>query len=1340
MAKFCGKCGAKLDEATGLCPNCDADKLNKQNEKPESVEESKPKRDTAPKSENPLSKKEAKKQRKSAKKAAKKAKKKEKWASMTFGQKVQRVFLKLLLGTILFIALACGIVGTLYYFDVVDIPYISMLLDIVEKKDCNTDLNLDFAEFKNIEGMCVTRSIFNEKDALAAIEDVSEVIGIKNVNEEFSDCNRNNVLGNCYYRFEQKYKNIPVYGRNLSVSADCAGNCLMITGNYLSFDSIDMQVIFSDESAEKLLQDSYENITSIYNNGLTIYSLDDVVPEQAWSFYVISSGEMKNVFISTVSGKVLAEIPMTYTEKADCFGKDVNDNIRHFIAEKEGNTYILQDNTRGISVYDAHKSTVEKEGVIVASNGKKFHIDKDGQNLVDEAGNVVTVSGENYSLVIQDASGNQIGTNGWFDLVLTAKNIFTNITPVTSRKIDWSNKKAVTLMADISAIYDFWYENFDRVGFDGKNGKVKAVYDDFKNLGKEGLYLLGDTENADSQSIDGLTVLCFGIDNSLSTDTIGHEYMHSVEKSISNMNYKSESGALMEAYSDIFGEIMEDWIDDNQLNNSCDWIHGSRNIINPSLISYPVTYQGSNWVNTADTGKKNDHGGVHKNSTVISHAAYLMWTGIGGNPAFESLGTKDLAELFYSSLFALPSNCTFAQFRTVLQNTADILCFQRKITNKQRLCVSNAMFQVGISSEPVVYPVLEEFELYTYGIDEELYDDYSILIKEIDLDKMPQGPKIKPIYRDVTSYNVQSAEPYTIRILPGVYEITLKDNKNNTSEVVFNVITNKKDGMRSIPVDTVFGGIQDRNKDDNHSVKLVPSDAVEFNGHYYKYFDESGTWDVARGYCEAQGGYLAVITSEEEQEFLTSYIAGKEKRSYWIGLSDAAEPGNYRWVNGEPFGYYNWAQNEPNHGYGGDEHYVALVSEDTEFDYPIYCGEWNDHRFNDRDLDQFGFICEWGEYESMPQTNEPTRTTSDERDIVLVLDVSGSMAGTPITETQKASVSFIDTILDEDASIGIVTYDNSASMLSDFSVDQTALTEAVSGIWSGGGTNIEAGLAEARAMLNTSEAKKKIIVLMSDGEPNSGKEGDALISYADEIKNEGIIIYTLGFFESLGSYKSSAQILMDRIASDGCHYEVASADELVFFFGDIADQLNGQKYIYVRIACPVDVVVTHNGETLCSSSDNLNMRTEFGTLTFEDNDDSAIQGNSDDRIKVLRLKEGADYDVKISGTGHGLMDYTIGFMDENGDYSDFRKFENIKITRRTEIDTVAAVSKESVLNIDEDGDGKYDLKLRAEENGYGEEVKQNYMRYIVIVGIVLPMCVFVGFFIHSRKKRKDTVN
>lgn len=521
----------------------------------------------------------------------------------------------------------------------------------------------------------------------------------------------------------------------------------------------------------------------------------------------------------------------------------------------------------------------------------------------------------------------------------------------------------------------------------------------------------------------------------------------------------------------------------------------------------------------------------------------------------------------------------------------------------------------------------------------------------------------------------------------------------------------------------------------------VPDNAVEFNGHYYYIYDfaglspdESNTWENAFGYCEGVNGYLATVTSQEENDFLFSYMKQEGYSSAYFGFSDSTNEGTWTWCNGEQSSYTNWHSNEPN-GENSNEDYAL-------FYYKYSDGTWNDGDFGNRTANSgTAFICEWGEYEITPQIEitEPVRTTSDERDIVLVLDVSGSMSGTPMEETKKASVNFVDTILDEDASIGIVTYDNSASRLSDFSVNQDALISTVSSIWDGGGTNIEAGLAEAHSMLSTSNAKKKIIVLMSDGEPNDGKEGDDLIAYADEIKNDDIIIYTLGFFESLGSYKSSAQMLMEGIASDGCHYEVANADDLVFFFEDMADQINGQKYIYIRIACPVDVSVTYNGETLTSAEDELTTRTDFGTLTFEENE-NVTDADEDDRIKVLRLKEGVDYDVEIVGTGHGIMDYTIGFMDENGDYSDFRRFEDIKITRRTKIDTVATVSKDSVLNIDEDGDGKYDLRLRADENGFGEEVDNSMMMYVAICGGALLLLLIVVCVARKNKKKKFKEN
>ncbi len=376
------------------------------------------------------------------------------------------------------------------------------------------------------------------------------------------------------------------------------------------------------------------------------------------------------------------------------------------------------------------------------------------------------------------------------------------------------------------------------------------------------------------------------------------------------------------------------------------------------------------------------------------------------------------------------------------------------------------------------------------------------------------------------------------------------------------------------------------------------------------------------------------------------------------------------------------------------------------------------------------------------KTEWPLMSGSDERDIALVLDVSGSMGGTPMNETKNASEKFINTVLKEDSSIGVVTYDNTSMCIADFCMNERYLTNAIQNLNSGGGTNMEAGLSQAYSMLQNSDAKKKIIVLMSDGEPNEGKTGNELIEFAETIKNEGIYIYTLGFFNNSHD-KTSPQALLEKIASEGCHFEVDDADDLIFFFGDIADQINGQKYIYIRIACPVDVTVEYDGETLCSIEENLNTRTAFGSLTFEDNE-KGTDSSSDNRVKILRLKEGTDYNIQIRGNGNGYMDYTIRFMDDTGEYTDLRKFSDIKITEQTVIDTVATNSDATILNVDENGDGKYDLKYKATENAEGELVNDTYLIYIYIaVGVVAFILVVVAIILimkHLKSKKSKLEN
>ncbi len=617
--------------------------------------------------------------------------------------------------------------------------------------------------------------------------------------------------------------------------------------------------------------------------------------------------------------------------------------------------------------------------------------------------------------------------------------------------------------------------------------------------------------------------------------------------------------------------------------------------------------------------------------------------------------------------------------------------------------------------------------LNVYDVNFNLYDNYTVditgetlgyLFGIINLDMLNEE------YSDTIT--VSSSETVSLELPEGNYTITVTDN-NDASNYFTKEVEIRSSENTEINIYTDFETTYGNN---------ILADAVEYNDHYYQYIEDSSitTWEEAKEYCESVGGYLVTITSQEEQDFVFDYIEPLvDDENVFIGIQNANNSTNWEtWDNGEDVTYTSWGSGEPDN-YNGSQDYGAMSTVDRSGDsYDIAAGQWDDVANNDDKV--YGhFICEWDD-DSINSSETIKTVSSEEKDIVLVLDTSGSMSGTSMDETKNASTEFIETILEEDASIGIVTYSEYASKESDFSMNETTLETIVDNMYATGGTNMEAGLSTAYTMLDESNAKKKIIVLMSDGLPNQGKVGSDLIEYADSIKDDDITIYTLGFFSDVGSDKASCQSLMESIASDGCHYEVASEADLTYFFEDIADQINGQKYIYARVACPVDVTIAYNGEVLSSNDSLLNTRTSFGTLTFEETED-----DSEDQIKVIRLKEGVDYDITINGTGYGSMDYTIGFMDDDGNYSDFRTFENITITTTTSIDTVAKVSDSTVLNVDSDGDGSYDIRYRAKANSRAEEVPIIPWVRIIIIGVIAVIVVITTSILVIRKRRKARV-
>ncbi|SDB19205.1 zinc-ribbon domain-containing protein [Ruminococcaceae bacterium FB2012] len=359
-----------------------------------------------------------------------------------------------------------------------------------------------------------------------------------------------------------------------------------------------------------------------------------------------------------------------------------------------------------------------------------------------------------------------------------------------------------------------------------------------------------------------------------------------------------------------------------------------------------------------------------------------------------------------------------------------------------------------------------------------------------------------------------------------------------------------------------------------------------------------------------------------------------------------------------------------------------------------------------------------------------TKFNSEAKDVVLVLDSSGSMEGSPIQQARTSAKNFVTTVLktNPSASISLISYNSGVDTRVTASSNKSKLISSIDRIYDSGRTNIYDALDAAKKILEKSDSKKKLVVLLSDGLPNEGPSdgGDyyaPIYRLTDEMKGEGIIVYSLGFFHNLtGSELSSGQKMMSQIATEGYDYVVDSADEvsgvvseLELVFNDFAEMFNGKRFINIRIACPVDVNVTYNGETLSSDPKNPSTRTSFGTLSYEKVIDEETGEESEDTVKVLRLDESADYEICINGTGKGKMDYTISYPDEEGEYTDVREFKRVPITK----DTVMAASTKQEdkvgLKVDSDGDGTFDLNYEAVKNKSAEQTSGDSALKIILI-------------------------
>jgi Zn-dependent metalloprotease len=159
-------------------------------------------------------------------------------------------------------------------------------------------------------------------------------------------------------------------------------------------------------------------------------------------------------------------------------------------------------------------------------------------------------------------------------------------------------------------------------------------------------------------------------------DVIGHELTHGVTQYEANLDYHVQSGALNEAFSDIFGIMIKQRVLNQDVTQS-DWLIGENVLLGDQYALRSMKAPGTAYKNHPDLGDDpqpatmdgfvklpdtagGDWGGVHYNSGIANFAFYVAAFNMGGF-AWEKAG-----KIWYAALtdkVNLKKNATFSDLK-----------------------------------------------------------------------------------------------------------------------------------------------------------------------------------------------------------------------------------------------------------------------------------------------------------------------------------------------------------------------------------------------------------------------------------------------------------------------------------------------------------------------------------------------------------------------------------------------------------------------------------------------------------------------------------------------------
>lgn len=430
--------------------------------------------------------------------------------------------------------------------------------------------------------------------------------------------NRRDALGRAHLRFAQTYRGLPVWPAELNVHLTSSGDVDLLNG---AFVPTPRQVLLNPQIAEdEALRIARRALAggesaAVTDRGLIVHAPPERPAATAWKFELTGALTQRwVVVVDAASGAIRAAFSNVPSD-APASGQGVN----------------LFGVPTPLNVW-------EQESL--------FYLVDTSKPMFDATSDPPDPELTRGAIFVFDAANRSPNASGQLSLDFITSPDANN----------WPLLDGVSAAFNLSETYDYFLAVHGRDSLDGAGGGITAIVrfqQNFANAFWNGsLLVFGD-----------------GLPFAGVLDIVAHELTHGVIENTANLVYLNQSGAMNEAFADIFGEFVE--ARSRQFN---DWTIGTgldealRSLSDPASIDafpgipYPATF--SEFIVT-----NADNGGVHTNSTIIGRAAYLLASGLP-----NAVGIADAERIFYRALTVhLTASAQFVDLRLACIRSADEL-------------------------------------------------------------------------------------------------------------------------------------------------------------------------------------------------------------------------------------------------------------------------------------------------------------------------------------------------------------------------------------------------------------------------------------------------------------------------------------------------------------------------------------------------------------------------------------------------------------------------------------------------------------------------------------------